>query len=429
MRIKEIVACASLADGLFYLDTEHTEGYKREEIPGVMQTVNNLCVDRLIVRDDAEDEHEHEAHLLILKAVCSCSEMPVTAGGYVNRMEDVKSYIYAGANSVILEASSERAVQLLKDTSGRFGRESIMLALSTIDIMFKQRELVETSVDRILVTNHSILDSAAHMTSLPLMIVPPEEDPEKAVEFLGRPTVYGAAYPVEKLEEFDVMGLKNELFEQGITVSHLEPQLEWSNMKTNEAGLVPVVVQDYVTNEVLMLAYMNEASFRKTLICGKMTYWSRSRQELWTKGETSGHYQYVKSLTADCDRDTILAQVSQVGAACHTGNRTCFFYNIFRRETNKSNALSMLLETYRRIEESKAAPQDGTMAGYLFEQGLDKILVNLAKENAQILMAAKNGDPEVTKTEIADYLYLLTMLMVENDITYEDVISELSYRE
>lgn len=103
-----------------------------------------------------------------------------------------------------------------------------------------------------------------------------------------------------------------------------ESAISWSEFKLNSDGLIPVVVQDYKTDEVLMLAYMNEEAFQTTLDSGKMTYWSRSRQELWTKGLTSGHVQYVKSLTLDCDNDTILAKVAQVGAACHTGNKTCF---------------------------------------------------------------------------------------------------------
>ena len=107
--------------------------------------------------------------------------------------------------------------------------------------------------------------------------------------------------------------------------NQLKSKMSWSDFKLNSDGMVPVFVQDYKTDEVLMLAYMNEKAYLTTLKLGKMTYWSRSRNELWTKGLTSGHVQYVKSLTIDCDNDTILAKVEQVGAACHTGNRTCFF--------------------------------------------------------------------------------------------------------
>ena len=107
--------------------------------------------------------------------------------------------------------------------------------------------------------------------------------------------------------------------------TELKSKMNWSEFKLNSDGMIPVIVQDYQTDEVLMLAYMNEEAYLTTLKLGKMTYWSRSRNELWTKGLTSGHVQYVKSLTIDCDNDTILAKVEQVGAACHIGNRTCFF--------------------------------------------------------------------------------------------------------
>ena len=429
MRIKEIVACLAIEDGRLYLDADHNEGYTREEIPGVMQSLNNLSVDRLVVSDKAQDEETHTDHTVILKMVCAYSEVPVTAGGYMRRMDDVKKYFHAGVNSIIIEASSDKALQLLKDTSGRFGRESVMLGLTTVDIMFKHRDLVESSVDRLLVLDRTALESASQVSALPILVIPERENPASAYSILSRENVTGVAYAASLFDNIDVMALKQQLYDQHISVSHLEPRLEWSGMKTNDQGLVPVVVQDYISNEVLMLAYMNEEAFRLTLMSGKMTYWSRSRQEIWVKGETSGHYQYVKSLTADCDHDTILARVSQIGAACHTGNRSCFFYNIIQRETNKSNPLSQLLETYNRIRDRKETPDEGSLATYLFEKGTDKILTELSKENAQILLAAKNGDPEVIKMEISDYLYLLTMLMVENNITFEEIISELSYRE
>jgi len=108
----------------------------------------------------------------------------------------------------------------------------------------------------------------------------------------------------------------------------LDTKLNWKDLKSNSDGMVPVIVQDYENNDVLMLAYMNEEAFEETIHCGVMTYWSRSRNELWKKGLTSGHFQYVRSLTADCDFDTILARVEQIGAACHTGRRSCFFHEI-----------------------------------------------------------------------------------------------------
>ena len=118
---------------------------------------------------------------------------------------------------------------------------------------------------------------------------------------------------------------------------NLKSSIAWSDFKLNSDGMVPVIAQDYQTNEVLMLAYMNEEAFNQTVKTGRMTYYSRSRQELWIKGETSGHYQYVSSLDIDCDNDTILAKVRQIGAACHTGNRSCFYRNLYLREIGRAH--------------------------------------------------------------------------------------------
>ena len=193
-------------------------------------------------------------------------------------------------------------------------------------------------------------------------------------------------------------------------------------------GLIPVVVQDYRTNEVLMVAYMNEESYAKTIECGKMTYYSRSRQELWLKGDTSGHYQYVKKLMLDCDNDTILAKVRQVGAACHTGSRTCFFKELAKKEYIETNPLTVLLEDYKIIMDRKENPKEGSYTNYLFDKGIDKILKKCGEEATEIVIAAKNPDSEELKYEIADFLYHMMVLMVECDIDWSDITKELVNR-
>lgn len=149
-----------------------------------------------------------------------------------------------------------------------------------------------------------------------------------------------------------------------------ESSIPWSEFKLNSDGLIPVVVQDYKTDEVLMVAYMNEEAFRTTLRTGKMTYWSRSRRELWVKGLTSGHYQYVKSMTLDCDNDTILAKVAQIGAACHTGNKTCFFKPLMKKEYDDTNPLRVFQEVYDVILDRKAHPKEGSYTNYLLTREL-----------------------------------------------------------
>ena len=177
-----------------------------------------------------------------------------------------------------------------------------------------------------------------------------------------------------------------------------------------------------------MLAYMNEESFRKTLETGKMTYWSRSRQELWTKGLTSGHLQYVKSLTLDCDNDTILAKVSQIGAACHTGNRTCFFQELVKKEYDDTNPLRVFEDVFAVIKDRKIHPKEGSYTNYLFDKGIDKILKKVGEECTEIIIAAKNPDKEEIKYEISDFLYHAMVLMVEKGVTWEEITNELARR-
>ena len=193
-------------------------------------------------------------------------------------------------------------------------------------------------------------------------------------------------------------------------------------------GLVPAIVQDAKTKNVLMLGYMNKEAYDKTLLTKKVTFWSRSRECLWTKGETSGHYQFVKELRIDCDNDTLLAKVHQLGAACHTGNTSCFFTELCKKEFADFNPLTVLTEDYNIIMDRKVNPKEGSYTNYLFEKGIDKILKKCGEEATEITIAAKNPDAEELKYEIADYLYHLMVLMVECDVDWNDIVKELANR-
>ena len=192
--------------------------------------------------------------------------------------------------------------------------------------------------------------------------------------------------------------------------------------------MVPVVVQDYKTQEVLMVAYMNQEAFEATVRSGRMTYFSRSRQELWVKGLTSGHFQYVKELQVDCDNDTLLAKVHQIGAACHTGNRSCFYRTILKKEYDETNPLKVFEDVYGVIEDRKIHPKEGSYTNYLFDKGIDKILKKVGEEATEIIIAAKNPDPEEIKYEISDFLYHVMVLMAERGVTWEDITKELARR-
>ena len=208
----------------------------------------------------------------------------------------------------------------------------------------------------------------------------------------------------------------------------LNSKMSFDEFKLNSDGMLTVVVQDHKTNEVLMVAYMTKEAYDKTIETGIMTYYSRSRDELWIKGETSGHYQYVKKLMIDCDNDTILAKVRQIGAACHTGNRSCFFTELASRDYVDTNPLTVLTEDYDVIRSRKEHPKEGSYTNYLFDKGIDKILKKCGEEATEMVIAAKNPDAEELKYEIADLLYHTMVLMVECGLDWNDVMKELVNR-
>ena len=226
----------------------------------------------------------------------------------------------------------------------------------------------------------------------------------------------------------NIHAMKAALETDSVKFNLFRSSLPFSSFKLNEDGLIPVIVQDFRTAEILMMAYMNEEAYEQTLREGMMTYWSRSRQELWRKGDTSGHYQYVKSLDIDCDRDTILAKVEQIGAACHTGHRSCFYTNLASKAYDGRNPMTVFEDVMATILERKENPKEGSYTNYLFDQGIDKILKKVGEEAAEIIIAAKNPDSDEVKYEICDFLYHMMVLMAEREVSWKDITKELAER-
>lgn len=196
------------------------------------------------------------------------------------------------------------------------------------------------------------------------------------------------------------------------------------NLKFNKDGLIPAVVQDYESKKVLMLAYMNKESFDITMEEKRTCFYSRSRQELWRKGETSGNVQKVKKISIDCDSDTILLEVEQEGNACHTGEYSCFHNYLLGEEEINDNVIR---DIFKVVKERKANPVEGSYTTYLFNEGVDKILKKVGEETAEVIIASKNNNDELIY-EISDLIYHLIVLMEERGLAYEDILKELGGR-
>ncbi len=201
--------------------------------------------------------------------------------------------------------------------------------------------------------------------------------------------------------------------------------LEIRELKFDERGLIPAIVQDVRTRRVLMLAYMNEESLRLSMEKELACFWSRSRNELWIKGETSGNYQHLVSIATDCDRDTLLLLVEPDGPACHLGTESCFEYPLWASETRGDFTLSGLMGL---LAGRKSERPEGSYTTYLFDKGLDKILKKVGEESTEVIIAAKARDKRETVYEIADLAYHVMVLMTEAGISLEEVRQELASR-
>lgn len=427
MTNKRLIPCLYLESGRTVTGFGQRNLFGDGDVEALAGFYSDNGADELLVFDFSSGDEEHEKAIARIREICAVSEIPVMAAGNINRMEDVKKLIYAGCAKVALNFSKQSNIELLEEMSKRFGQEKMYVCISSPEEFTENKELIENYAGGILALD-AVQNEVEKVSSMQVILHTEENHKETLMELMKQKAVGGLSGAFVSASDTDLTAFKELCRKNGIPVNISESAISWSEFKLNSDGLIPVVVQDYKTDEVLMLAYMNEEAFQTTLDSGKMTYWSRSRQELWTKGLTSGHVQYVKSLTLDCDNDTILAKVAQVGAACHTGNKTCFFKPLMKKEYDDTNPLRVFQEVYDVILDRKEHPKEGSYTNYLFDKGIDKILKKVGEECTEIVIAAKNPDKDEMKYEISDFLYHVMVLMAERGVTWEEITRELARR-
>lgn len=387
--------------------------------------------DGLYLYNFTGDEKSREEFLATVRQIEKKIDIPFYVGIYVARFEDAKKALYTGASMVVMRKALLPVDKELQEITDRFSKDKLALEVDmradfmTAEQLDEYYELgIGTAVLKHIDTTPSFSDTIAQ-TKMRVMVRDGLIRNDLA-EILSYDTV--SAVLTNYFEDKDIYKAKKALKKKNVDVEVFESLIDFSDFKLLDNGLIPVVVQDYRTNEVLMVAYMNEDSYKMTIDTGKMTYYSRSRKKLWLKGETSGHFQYVKSLMIDCDNDTILAKVRQIGATCHTGNRSCFFKELAKKDYVSTNPLTVLMDDYDIIMSRKNNPKEGSYTNYLFDKGIDKILKKCGEEAAEIIIAAKNPDAEELKYEIADFLYHMMVLMAECGLDWNDITKELVNR-
>lgn len=419
MTCKKIIPCLDLKNPL-----EMAEYY------------NDAGADAIAYFDSRATKEGREPDIRVIRQICDRVDIPLIACGGVRELDDIKKLLYAGASKVCMKSAAKSTPQLVSEAADRFGSERIVctIDLSECDNPVEYaRKLKELGAGELLLLHNNmvpdyieLVKSIRDSVALPVIVSTYSTNGEAVAELLRQTNAQSIS--LYNLEKMNIMDIKHECCNENIDVSVFESSMSFDEFKLNSDGLIPCVTQHYKTGEVLMVAYMNRESYEKTIRTGRMTYWSRSRNELWTKGDTSGHYQFVKSLTIDCDKDTILAKVSQVGAACHTGSRTCFFTDLVKKDYNDTNPMKVFEEVYNSIRDIKEEPKEGAYAGYLFDKGIDRILKKVGEGAAEIIIAAKNPDSEDIKYEISDFMYHLMALMVEKGLSWKDITEELADR-
>ena len=401
----------------------------RDNILSYGSQIDKNGVDELYVYNGTKNEISRDEFLDDIKILIKNIDIPVLIGTYVKRFEDIKKALYTGAKYCVINYTSLEDKEVIIEGSKRFPNR-IILDLSEGDIqsVSNTMNLVDVNLHGIILPNNSYkewINKSFFNNNIQILIH--EQNSLKDITYcLQESKADGVICSFDSNE--NIMNIKNSLKELDIEVNTLTSKLDFKEFKLNSDGLIPVITEDYKTGEVLMLAYMNKEAFETTIKSGLMTYYSRSRNELWIKGDTSSHYQYVKSLDIDCDKDTLLAKVRQIGAACHTGNRSCFYTNLVKKEYDDTNPLTVLNRVYDIIKDRKENPKEGSYTNYLFDKGIDKILKKCGEEATEIIIAAKNQDPEELKYEISDFMYHLMVLMAECNLDWSDITKELAKR-
>ena len=385
--------------------------------------------DGLYLYNFTGDEKSREEFLATVRQIEKKIDIPFYVGIYVARFEDAKKALYTGASMVVMRKALLPVDKELQEITDRFSKDKLALEVDmradfmTAEQLDEYYELgIGTAVLKHIDTTPSFSDTIAQ-TKMRVMVRDGLIRNDLA-EILSYDTV--SAVLTNYFEDKDIYKAKKALKKKNVDVEVFESLIDFSDFKLLDNGLIPVVVQDYRTNEVLMVAYMNEDSYKMTIDTGKMTYYSRSRKKLWLKGETSGHFQYVKSLMIDCDNDTILAKVRQIGAACHTGNRSCFFKELAKKDYVSTNPLTVLMDDYDIIMSRKNISLSSLIQPPLTT--ISQPIRLIGQKAAEIIIAAKNPDAEELKYEIADFLYHMMVLMAECGLDWNDITKELVNR-
>lgn len=427
MSYKRLIPCIFIDRGKAVKWFDNTE-ILSDDPAQLARQYSDRGADELLVFDLSSTDEEHEKAIDIMTKINRTIRISMVAGGNIRHPEDVRKLLYTGAKRAVLNFSKQVSLEMIAELARDFGKEKIAVSLNDFDTLFKQQHLIDAYSSEIIFMHRLDLNSIMNITDIPSVILTDTNEESELFKILKCPGIKGLSGAYINRPDMDFNAFKERCTGENIQMTSFESIMEFSELTLDADELMPVIAQNYKTGEVLMFSYMDKEAFYHTIKTGKMTYYNKNKQCIQVKGETSGKYQYVRSLTTDFDKKTILAKVEQIGFPCHPGNSTCFCQPLVGTDNDKITHLKVFESVYEKVLDQKKNPMEGSYTHYLFDKGIDRILKKVGEEATGLVIAAKNPNPEEMKREMADFLYHAMVLMVERGIDWEDIIKELSKR-
>lgn len=457
MRGKRILPCLDIRNGRVVKGKQFSDIKDVEDPLTLSKAYDQAGADELIMYDISATAEGTSIFTKIIEDVVSAISIPLTVGGGIRTMDDIARVFQAGAKKVSINSAAITHPDLINEAAATFGSDAIVIAIDAKQISpnkwnaYTHGGKQDTGIDAVewavevvqrgageLVLNSMDQDGMKTGFNIPLQLAMREAVSIPLIASGGAGSIQdflevfeigqadGAlAASVFHYGELSIQSVKQALEQARQAHVNTFTKFEIEDITFDEAGLIPAVIQDEESGDVLMLAYMNKESLEKSIETKETWFYSRSRKELWNKGATSGNKQTITQITFDCDSDALVVTVIPKGPACHTGEDSCFYKTVFAETPTNRTVISQLT---KNIADRKVNPVEGTYTTYLFNEGIDKILKKVGEETSEVIIGAKNNDKQEVIWEISDLVYHTLVLMEELGVNVSDIQQELIER-
>lgn len=417
MSYKRLIPCIFIYNGKA-VKWFHDREIVAENVVELARYYSNQGADELLVFDLSDSDEEHTESIELIQKINRVIPIPMIAGGNIKRLEDVKRILYTGVKRVMLNFSKPDMFALAQEAANRFGKEKIAVSLNDFDALFKQQQLIEQYSSELIFMHRLDLNSVMNLTNIPCIIVTDTVREEELFNILRCSGVKGLSGRFVSDVEMDFSAFKDKCAERDIKITSFESLMDFSEFHADANGIISVITQNYKTGEILSVRKMDREAFETTVKTGKMTYYCADTDSMESK-----QYQYVKSMTVNETRDTLLAKID-----FREKTETHFAQSLIGSDESEKNPLQIFEYVYQTILNRKQNPKEDSYTTYLFEKGIDKILKKIGEEATEIVIAAKNPSKDELKSEFVDFLYHAMVLMVERDVTWDELTEEMAKR-